>query len=262
MTTGHLEASLLAEHAEGLLGPDDSAAVEAHLEECETCRATTADLASVSAMLAAAPPALPTPAHVVARLDRALTDEAAPAEEPAPVIQVSWFRRRAPQLLAAAATVSVVGLAGWVAATGGGGDDDTGGDASVEESAEQYDTDADAGAGAEDGDLETAEEEAAAAPLDADDGQLAIPVDEFESEIRAVAAQRQATEGGAEACGVQLADELAAELVGSAATDLTGQSAVLVVLQSDDPQSVHGWVLPACDASIDEALAELTVELD
>ena len=123
MTTGHLDATRLAEHAEGMLGAREAAAVEAHLRECEVCRATAADLGSVSALLAAAPSTLRTPAHVVARLDRALAEEVTSTPEPAPVIQLSWFRRKAPQLLAAAATVGVLGFAGWVVANGGGGDD-------------------------------------------------------------------------------------------------------------------------------------------
>jgi hypothetical protein len=262
MTTGHLEASQLAEHAEGLLGPDEAAAIEAHLQQCETCQSTAADLASVSAMLAAAPTTLPTPAHVVARLDRALADEATPAPEPAPVVQLSWFRRRAPQLLAAAATVGVVGFAGWVATTSGGDDDsaESGGDAAVAESEDQHDADAEAGA---DGSLERAEEESAAAPLDAEDGELSGAVPELADEIRAVVAREQAEGDEAEdTCGLPLAEELGLELVGTAATEVTGETAVLVVVQSDDPGVVHGWVVRACDATSDEALTELRVELD
>ena len=267
MTTGHLDATLLAEHAEGLLAPDEAVAVDTHLQQCETCRASAADLTSVSAMLADAPPTLPTPADVVARLDRAIADEATPAPQPAPVVELSWFRRRAPQLLAAAATVGVLGFAGWVATTSGGGDDDAAGvaesgaqDASDEAAGEESAADSDPGAAQE----ESAEEEAGAAPLEADDGEGYVAAAGLEDEIRAVVEQSrmQRLEGTDDTCGVPLAKELGLELVGRAATKVTGETAVLVVVQSDDPTLVYGWVVPACDASVHEALTELRVELD
>lgn len=263
MTTGHLEAFQLAEHAEGLLGPDEAAAVEAHLQRCEICRATAADLASVSAMLATAPRTLPTPAHVVARLDRALAMEAAPEPEPAQVVQLSWFRRKAPQLLAAAATVGVLGFAGWVATTGAGGGDDDSGDAAegaaIAESEEQYDAGAEAGE-----DSERAAEESAAAPLHAEDGELSAAPPELADEIRAVVAQEQDDDDAADTCGLPLAEERGLELVGAAATDVTGEPAVVVVLRSSaDPAVVYGWVVPECDATGDEALlTDQWLELD
>jgi hypothetical protein len=262
MTTGHLDATRLAEHAEGLLGAREAAAVEAHLGECEACRATAADLASVSAMLAAAPPTLRTPAHVVARLDRALTDEVTRTPEPAPVIQLSWFRRRAPQLLAAAATVGVLGFAGWVVASGSG--DDDAGEATTAESSGGEDARDDAADGglATDSDLESAEEESAAAPLQSEDGEFPAPPPELADQIRAIAEQGPAERGADDTCGLALAEELGDELVGAAETDVTGEAAVLVVVRSDNPAFVDGWVLPDCDATADEVLTALDVELD
>jgi hypothetical protein len=263
MTTGHLDVTRLAEHAEGLLGAREAAAVEAHLRECEVCRATAADLASVSALLAAAPSTLRTPAHVVARLDRALADEVTSTPEPAPVIQFSWFRRKAPQLLAAAATVGVLGFAGWVVANGSGGDDageaTTAGSSGGEDARDEA---ADSGL-ATDSELESAEEESAAVPLQTEDGEFSAPAPELADQIRAVVEQGRAERGDADddTCGLALSDELGAELVGTAVTDVTGEAAVLVVVRSDDPAFVHGWVLPACDSTVDEALTELAVEL-
>lgn len=265
MTTGHLDATRLAEHAEGLLGADEAAAVEAHLRECQACRATAADLTSVSAMLAAAPQTLRMPTHVVARLDRVLADEAARPPEPAPVIQLSWFRRKAPQLLAAAATVGVLGFAGWAATNGGGGDDDAGEATTAESSGvEDSGDEAEDGGLATDSDLESAEEESAAEPLQEQDRALSAPAPELADQIRAIAEQGPEAEHGADdTCGLTLADGLGAELVGTAATEVNGEAAVLVVVRSDDdPAIVHGWVLPACDATVDEALTELRVELD
>jgi hypothetical protein len=265
MTTGHLDAARLAEHAEGLLGADEAAAVEAHLRECQACRATAADLASVSAMLAAAPPTLRMPAHVVAGLDRVLADEAARPPEPAPVIQLSWFRRKAPQLLAAAATVGVLGFAGWAATNGSGGDDDAGEATTAESSGvEDAGDEAEDGGLATDSDLESAEGETAAEPLQEQDRALSAPAPELADQIRAIAEQGPEAERGADdTCGLTLADGLGAELVGTAATEVNGEAAVLVVVRSDDdPAFVHGWVLPACDATVDEALTELRVELD
>jgi hypothetical protein len=264
MTTGHLDATRLAEHAEGLLAPDEAVVVNAHLQQCETCQATAADLASLSGMLAAAPATLPTPEHVVARIDRAIMAERAPEREPAPVVELSWFRRRAPQLLAAAATVGVLGFAGWLAATGGAGDDageatDAGAGVAVPESSDQDAGDpADRGIEADDG-PDTADEEAAA-PLQAE-GEQAAP--ELADEIRAVVEQARTATGGADnTCGRLLADDVGLDLVGTATTEFTGETAVLVVVQGDDPALAYGWVVPACDATVDEALTQLPVELD
>jgi hypothetical protein len=214
-------------------------------------------------MLAAAPRTLPTPAHVVDRLDRALAVEAAPEPEPARVVQLSWFRRKAPQLLAAAATVSVLGFAGWVATTGGGGndEDDSAGEAAIAESESQYDAGAE---GSADSSLEHPEKEYGGAPLEAEDDELRAAADpELADEIRAIVAREQGEGDDADdSCGQPLAADLNLDLVGAAPTEVTGETAVLVVVQSDDPAEVYGWVVPECDATADEALTDLTVVLD
>ncbi len=264
MTSGHLDATRLAEHAEGLLEPDEAVSVDAHLQQCETCRATAANLALVTGLLAAAPATLPTPDHVVARIDRAIAAERAPAREPAPVVQLSWFRRRAPQLLAAAATVGVLGFAGWVATSGGAGDDsgeatDAGaGEVAQDSSGEAMDDDAAVAEPQAERGLDGADE-AAPAPLRAQEDS-SPPLDD---QVRSVVEQSRAAAGTAEdACGRRLADDLGLDLVGTASTEVDGENAVLVVVQGDDPSSAEGWVVPACDATVGEALTTLTVELD
>lgn len=268
MTSGHLDATRLAEHAEGLLERDDALAADAHLQQCESCRASAADLASVTAMLAAAPRTVPMPEHVASRLDRAIASEATPEQEPAPAVQLSWFRRRAPQLLAAAATVGVLGFAGWVVGTGSGGDDAGEADAGLVTDSGERDAD-DAAAGeepAEDSaEMEDAQEESAAesaaTPLDAEDGDLYAASPALADEIRAVVEQ-QRTASDDDTCGQPLADELNVPLIGTAATHITGEPAVLVVVEGQDPDLVHGWVLPGCDATMEDALADSTVEID
>ncbi|HEX5996375.1 MAG TPA: hypothetical protein VFY84_14635 [Jiangellales bacterium] len=262
MTAGHLDATRLAEHAEGLLRSSEAAAVDSHLQECAECRATAAGLASVSAMLAAAPPTLPIPAQVVAEIDRALADEATRATQPAPVIQLSWFRRRAPALLAAAATVGVLSFAGWAISTGGGGDDDAGGATTAESSGGEAEQEAaDAGAATDDS-LESPEEQAAPEPFQGEDGAYAADP-ELADEIRTIAEEGRLERDVDGTCGSALAGELGAELVGAARTEVTGETAVLVVVRSDDdPALVHGWVLPTCDATSGEALRQQSVELE
>lgn len=275
MTTGHLDAVQLAEHAEGLLEPEHADAVEAHLGSCERCRRSAAALESVAAQLAAAPSELPTPPDVTARLDRALVAErerlgtagqAADDGGSAPVLQLGWFRRRAPQLLAAAATVGVLGFAGYAIATsglGGGSDSESG---AMEIASDQA---GDRDAPAEDGAVEddAADEEAATLQEESADETDAPPragapealysSDALEAEVRALVGRVNA---GAEVdaepgCGMVLAEELGLDLVGSAPTKVTGEDAVLAVVEVTD-SVVGGWVLPGCDASSDGALSE------
>lgn len=266
MTAGHLDSVRLAEHAEGLLAQPVADSVEAHLRDCPQCRQTWAALETVTARLAAAPRTLPTPSDVVDRLERALAAEAgapratAAAEpDPAPVVQLSWFRRRAPQLLAAAATVGLLGFAGYAISTSGQGDDSAAEIATADapdtgEAAPPVENDEDGAAGPE---LlsEEAAEDSATGPLSADP-QAAPGDDALEVEIRGLVGRARAGAAPEMAvqCGQPLADAQGAALVGTAPTRLLGDGAVLVVLDVGR-STVQGWVLPTCAATAEEALA-------
>jgi hypothetical protein len=69
----HVSTEILADHAEGLLGESDSGRVEAHLAECEDCRATSLLLASIPEILAADEVG-PMPAVYASRIDAAIAD--------------------------------------------------------------------------------------------------------------------------------------------------------------------------------------------
>jgi hypothetical protein len=72
----HLDPEVLAEFRAGLITGRRSAALTAHLAECDRCAALDADLAGVCALLAAVPP--PTlPAGLADRLDMVLAAEVA-----------------------------------------------------------------------------------------------------------------------------------------------------------------------------------------
>jgi hypothetical protein len=261
VTTGHLDTVRLAEHAEGLLGPTEADAVEAHLQGCGRCRQTSAALESVTAQLAAAPRTLPLPPDVAARLDRVIDAEHdAVAADRAPVIQLGWFRRRAPHLPAAAPAVSLIGLVGYAVGTSGQGEDDSIVTADAPEMADEpaeaeVEADEDAGAGL-DRPIEQQAEDSAAAPDSDEAAPEALAADSFDTEIRALV--DRARTGAAEAaadCGQPLADALGHDLIGSAPTGLAGDGAVLVVV--DVGRSVvQGWVLPGCDAGTADALTE------
>jgi hypothetical protein len=268
MTTGHLNVVQLAEHAEGLLEPQHADAIEAHLNTCDGCRQSATALEAVTARLAMAPPELPTPPDVVDRLDRALAAErthaaggAGAEPDAAPVVQLGWFRRRAPQLLAAAATIGVLGFAGYAIATSGFGGADSGAmEIATDDSADEPDEDAaerDASAADEEAAATLEEDAGAPAPDQADEPSDLAVGSAFEPEVRELVGRVHAgAEVGAEpGCGRALADELGRELVGSAPTAVTGEDAVLVVVEVTD-SIVEGWVLPTCDASISDALDE------
>ncbi len=80
---GHVDAESLALDAEGLLSRRQSARVRSHLSGCPECAATRQQLTEVTALLGQVP-AAPLPPAIAARLDLALTAEAARrAAEPA-----------------------------------------------------------------------------------------------------------------------------------------------------------------------------------
>lgn len=278
MTTGHLDAVQLAEHAEGLLNPQVADAVQAHLRQCEHCRQSAAALQSVTARLAAAPAELAIPPTVADRIDRALVAErdrvnghvgaadTASDDAAATVVQLGWFRRRAPQLLAAAAAVGVLGFAGYAIGTSGLGSDDSDESGALEIASDRAgdgagDTADDAPEAEAGGDEEAAtleqEESADAAPFDADDPEDLATSSALEAEVRdLVGRTRAGAEVAAEpGCGMALASEVDRRLVGTAPTHVTREGAVLVVLEFDD-SVVEGWVLPSCDARSDDAVGQ------
>lgn len=69
----HVSTEILADHAEGLLGESEAGRVEAHLAECEDCRATSLLLASIPEILAADEVG-PMPAVYASRIDAAIAD--------------------------------------------------------------------------------------------------------------------------------------------------------------------------------------------
>jgi anti-sigma factor RsiW len=79
--TDHPTLDALADAAEDLLSPQQSAAVEAHLATCAECQARAASLRAVTAELGAAP--VPTmPSDAAQRLSRVLVAESAHRDRP------------------------------------------------------------------------------------------------------------------------------------------------------------------------------------
>jgi anti-sigma factor RsiW len=79
--TEHPTLDALADAAEDLLSPEQSAAVEAHLATCAECQAGAASLRAVTAELGATPtPTMPT--EVAQRLSRVLVAESADRDRP------------------------------------------------------------------------------------------------------------------------------------------------------------------------------------
>lgn len=74
--TSHVDESVVAAYAEGLLRPRKRGRVASHLAACRACSRTLEQLADVSALLSAAP-APPTPAGLPERLAAALAAETA-----------------------------------------------------------------------------------------------------------------------------------------------------------------------------------------
>lgn len=278
---GHLDPLMLAEHAEGLLPPEQAGGVDHHLRACAACRGVADALTAVSVRLAAEPRELAVPPAVADRIATALAGEQR-ADRPAvraPVVSLdSWtsrLRRRAPALLAAAATVSAVGFAVYAINSDILGDqptDDSLAETTAEDSADAaepeaaddsddeaapFDQEAESGAGADDAPAEDTGDGAAGDSLEEQGGALTLDDAEFMAEIQEVASGRASGPSPArvsDGCGANLADELDREVVGAATTDLVEPGSVLVVVTTDDPDSVEGWVLPTCDDGPDDAL--------
>jgi len=126
--TEHPTLDALADAAEDLLSPEQSAAVEAHLATCVECQAGAASLRAVTAELGATPtPTMPT--EVAQRLSRVLVAESADRDRPrtAKVTLGSFGANRpakstrrwlVPALVAAAA--AIVGFGAYVASATAG----------------------------------------------------------------------------------------------------------------------------------------------
>ena len=127
--TDHPTLDELADAAEDLLSPEQSAAVEAHLTTCADCRARAASLRAVTAELGAVPaPAMPI--DVAQRLSRVLVAESANRERPRTAkVTLGNFganrpakttRRWLVPALAAAAAAGIVGFGAYVASASAG----------------------------------------------------------------------------------------------------------------------------------------------
>ncbi|SDU32802.1 anti-sigma factor family protein [Jiangella alkaliphila] len=270
----HPPTHVLADLAEGVLDDAQAGEVQAHVDQCATCQGTLAELAQVSVALRALPAELPIPEFVAARMSHALAAERSSggdaggsdaAESPdagAGGGTVAWFRRRLPQGLAAAASVAVIGFAGYVAVESGGGDDSSGsGDAAV---AEGQAGDGDDDAGLEFGTSSDLGRGGSPSPTEdppaaADDPYTAPPgtpehVDPAEVTAAVEDVVQQRVEAVNETCGDDLSEELGLPVIGST---LVG-SGVLVVLE--DATTYDGWLLWTCSSRSNETL-EPTVEL-
>jgi len=260
VTSGHLGPAVLAEYDEGLLADGRAAQVRAHMAGCDACSALHAQIGALPERLRTAPKGLPVPGHVVQHIDEALAAERARTVDSAParrsnVVRLGRLRpllRHAPQLLGAAALVGAIAMVGSI---GLGGSDDG----------------SDEGAfGSADAPEATGEDFAGRADVpDSEDlGRL-------DEQIRAIAAGQltlgpQAADSAQDdvavplssGCGAALAREVGRDRLGAAPTDVGGGGNVLVVVAGAGPGSAQGWLVPGCDASADDVIAQRTVQLE
>jgi hypothetical protein len=259
--SGHPNADKLADFTAETLPSADAADVERHVAACATCRSTIDGLAEVTLALRSAPDEVQVPGDVAARItatiENAADNRAAEAErahEVAIGAPVAWFRRRLPRLLAAAAAVGVLGLAGYVAFSDtpfdSGSNDTTAADAPdqaeiEQESAAGDDSDEDAG-----GDGEEAADDAEVP--DQDRELFSAPMSETEIQVLMRDIHRSQL-GFTERCGREIAIEQQQQLIGSAETD----DGVLIVLEDVDAELLYGWSLPTCGSTSSQATAEV-----
>jgi Putative zinc-finger len=115
---GHVDAESLALYAEGELSRGRTARVRAHLPGCPECAATLAALGEVTTQLSHVP-AAPMPSAVTARLDAALSAEAAhraaapSAPAPQPPRRPRWSPAGLRILAGTAVTLVVAGGVGY-----------------------------------------------------------------------------------------------------------------------------------------------------
>lgn len=258
----HPSTDVLAELAEGSLDEAVTSDSQMHVDQCSACQAIMEQLRGVTAALRQLPAEVAVPEHVSARLSAALAAEAAgtgtqaagtraelagraepAADDTGPV---AWFRRRAPQALALAATVAVLGLVGYVVTTDTGGSDmstaGSGGD-SGEEAAGN--AEADTGPG-------TLAQDRAAPETFLDESAALGTTTELEAQVEQVWEQRTELAPG---CGDALADELGLDIVGS----VESGSGVLIVLSDQEGDQLRGEVVPTCGSTTAESLTSPVV---
>ena len=248
-TDPHPSTEVLAEYVEGSLPDDTSAGTAAHVERCPVCQDVIEELNAVRTALRDLPAEQPVPEHVSARVFAAISAESAGGVEASSGVEagdddtgtVAWFRRRAPRALALAASVAVVGLAGYVAVTSGnGGDVSTAGDAEQAESSA-----VDAGPKQPN----AAQDETNVLRDDADGAGTEVP---DPAALRT--ATRDVWENRAElapGCGEALAVELGLSLVGSAESG----PGVLIVLEDESAGQLQGHVMATCGSTTPEELS-------
>lgn len=251
-TEPHPSTAVLAEYVEGSLPDDTSARTAAHVEQCRACQDVIEQLDAVRAALRDLPPEQPVPAHVSARVFAAISAESASGREASSPVHtsdggtdtgtVAWFRRRAPRALALAASVAVVGLAGYVAVTSGnGGDLTTAG--SSDQAAESSDTDAGPNQPTKAQDeTNVLRDEAAGSGTDVPDPAT------LRTAARDVWETRAEFSPG---CGDALAVELGLSLVGSADSG----PGVLIVLEDESAGQLQGHLMATCGSTTSEELA-------
>lgn len=275
--TGHLDATVVADLAEGLLAPADAAAAEGHLAACAGCRDVHDQLDGVVRLLRDAREAGPIPGDVAARLDAALAAEsvrtrtASAARAGSPVRALpARGRRRLPQLqwpgprlAAAAAAAGVVALGSWVVINA---DPPTGADTTTAaDAASTLEAGNARGSGRNaDQPATTAARAEAFSSLDGPSLQRAVRALAVAATLRgpsdtaADEVERLLGEAAPPGCGADLASALGRQLLGvRAASGARGE--FLVVTRGLEPGTAEGYVVAACDAAPTAASLRATV---